>query len=84
MCKSNILQLPQKMPNNVQIGCGRTKILSAPTHGNKIIVNQSKPILVIVSINPSLVRVSGKIIFHTKLSGQSLLTLPLNRFSRWS
>ena len=54
------------------------KILDAPRRGQKIIVNQSKPILVIVSIKPSLTRVSGKIIFHAKLSGRFLLRQPLN------
>ena len=36
---------------DVQIG-GQDKILSAPQRGKKIIVNQSKPILVVVSIKP--------------------------------
>ena len=47
---------PQKMPHfqfsrraNWQ---WRDKILGAPQRGQKIIVNQSKPILVIVSIKP--------------------------------
>ena len=47
---------PQKMPN-FQFSRranwpGRDKILSASQRGKKIIVNQSKPILVIVSIKP--------------------------------
>ena len=47
---------PQKMPN-VQFSRRanwpwRDKILDAPRRGQKIIVNQSKPILVIVSIKP--------------------------------
>ena len=38
---------------DVQNGRGRRdKILGAPQRGQKIIVNQSKPILVIVSIKP--------------------------------
>ena len=54
---------PQKMPN-FQFSTRanwtwRDKILGAPQRGKKIIVNQSKPILV-----------SGKIIFHAKLSGR--------------
>ena len=54
----------------------RDKILGVPQRGQKIIVNQSKPILVIVSIKP-FTRVSGKIIFHAKLSGRFLLRKPL-------
>ena len=47
---------PQKMPN-FQFSRRakwpwRNKILGAPRRGQKIIVNQSKPILVIVSIKP--------------------------------
>ena len=47
---------PQKMPN-FQFSRRakwpwRDKILGAPQRGQKIIVNQSKPILVIVSIKP--------------------------------
>ena len=47
---------PQKKPN-FQFSRranwpGRDKILSVPQRGKKIIVNQSKPILVIVSIKP--------------------------------
>ena len=66
---------PQKMQNflfsrRAKWPPWRDKILGAPQRGQKIIVNQSKPILVIVSIKPSLARVSGKIIFHAKLSGR--------------
>ena len=48
---------PQKMPNfqfqDVQNWTWRDKILGAPQRGKKIIVNQSKPyILLIVSIKP--------------------------------
>ena len=48
--------VPQKMPN-FQFSRHanwpwRDKILSAPQHSKKIIVNQSKPILVIVLIKP--------------------------------
>ena len=49
--------------------------------GLEIIVNQSKPILVIVSISLSLARVLGKLIFAAKLSGQFLLRQPLKSFS---
>ena len=47
---------PQKMPN-FQFSTRanwtwRDKILGAPQRGKKMIVNQSKPILVIVSIKP--------------------------------
>ena len=53
MGKSNILQRGKKCLTfnfqDVQIG-GRDKILSAPQRGKKIIVNQTKPILVVVSI----------------------------------
>ena len=47
---------PQKMPN-VQFSrrakwSWRDKVLGAPHRGQKIIVNQSKPILIIVSIKP--------------------------------
>ena len=55
MGKSNILQRGKKCLTfnfqDVQIG-GRDKILSAPQRGRKIIVNQTKPILVVVSIKP--------------------------------
>ena len=47
---------PQKMPNfqfsRPAKWPWRDKILGAPQRGQKIIVNQSKPILVIVSIKP--------------------------------
>ena len=48
--------VPQKMPN-FQFSrrtnwLWRDKILSAPQRGQKVIVNQSEPILVIVSIKP--------------------------------
>ena len=71
---------PQKMPN-FQLSrrakwTWRDKILGAPQRGQKIIVNQSKPILVIVSIK-AFTRVSGKIIFLAKLSGRFLLRQPL-------
>ena len=61
------------------------KILSAPQRGLKIIVNQSKPTLVIVSISLSLARVSGKISFHAKLIGRFLLGQPLKvrRVNEW-
>ena len=45
---------PQKIPN-IQFSIranGRDKILGASQRSQKIIVNQSKPILVIVSIKP--------------------------------
>ena len=46
----------QKMPNFQFSRCAnwtwRDKILRAPQRGKKIIVNQSKPSLVIVSIKP--------------------------------
>ena len=50
------LTAPQKMPN-FQFSRRanwpwREKIFSTPPGGQKIIVNQSKPILVIVSIKP--------------------------------
>ena len=65
---------PQKMPNFLFSRRAkwpwRDKILGALQRGQKIIVNQSKPVLVIVSIKPSLARVSGEIIFHAKLSGR--------------
>ena len=55
MGKSNILQLRKKCLifnfQDVQIG-GRDKILSTPQRGKKIIVSQTKPILVVVSIKP--------------------------------
>ena len=55
MGKSNILQRRKKCLifnfQDVQIG-GRDKILSTPQRGKKIIVNQTKPILVVVSIKP--------------------------------
>ena len=47
---------PQKMPNfqsqDMLSGHGRTKYSPPPQRGQKIIVTQSKPILVIVSIKP--------------------------------
>ena len=61
---------------DVQNGRGGTKSSAPPQRGQKIIENQSKPILVIVSIKP-FTRVSGKIIFHAKLSGRFLLRKPL-------
>ena len=55
MGKSNILQLRKKCLifnfQDVQIG-GRDKILSTPQRGKKIIVSQTKPILVVASIKP--------------------------------
>ena len=55
MGKSNILQLRKKCLifnfQDVQIG-GRDKILSTPQRGKKIIVSQTKSILVVVSIKP--------------------------------
>ena len=61
MGESNILQRGKKCLTfnfqDVQIG-GRDKILSAPQRGKKIIVNQTKPILVVVSIKPSTCQMS--------------------------
>ena len=55
MGKSNILQRRKKCLifnfQDVQIG-GRDKILSTPQRGKKIIVSQTKPILVVASIKP--------------------------------
>ena len=48
-----------------------------PPARQKIIVNQSKPILVIVSIKPF----TCKILFHAKLSGRFLLRQPLKCFA---
>ena len=66
---------PQKMPNFQFSRRAKwpwqDKILGAPQRGKKIIITQSKPHLVIISISFSLVRVSGKTIFHAKLSGRS-------------
>ena len=62
--------------HDVQNGRGGTKYLAPYQRGQKIILNQSKPILVIVSMKP-FTRVSGKMIFHAKLSGQFLLRQPL-------
>ena len=82
MVQIKLFTAPQKMPN-FQFSRRakwpwRDKILGSPQRGQKIIVNQSKPILVIVSIKP-FTRVSGKIIFHAKLSGRFLLRQPLNK-----
>ena len=56
MVQIKLFTAPQKMPN-FQFSRRakwpwRDKILGAPQHGQKIIENQSKPILVIVSIKP--------------------------------
>ena len=56
MVQINHFTAPQKMPS-FQFSrranwTWRDKILGAPQRGKKIIVNQSKPILVIVSIKP--------------------------------
>ena len=56
MVQINHFTAPQKMPN-FQFSrranwTWRDKILGAPQRDKKIIVNQSKPILVIVSIKP--------------------------------
>ena len=56
MVQIKLFTAPQKMPN-FQFSRRakwpwRDKILGAPQRGQKIIVNQSKPILVIVSIQP--------------------------------
>ena len=81
MVQIKLFTAPQKMPNfqfsRLAKWPWRDKILGAPQRGQKIIVNQSKPILVIVSIKPFTARVSGKIIFHAKLSGRFLLRQPL-------
>ena len=50
------------------------------SEGLEIIVDQSKPILIIVSIRLSLARVFGELIFAAKLSGQFLLRQPLKSF----
>ena len=56
MVQINHFTAPQKMPNfqfsRSANWTWRDKILGAPQRGKKIIVNQSKPILVIVSIKP--------------------------------
>ena len=56
MVQINHFTAPQKMPNfkfsRRANWTWRDKILGAPQRGKKIIVNQSKPILVIVSIKP--------------------------------
>ena len=58
---------PQKMPNfqfSRRVNRPwRDKILSAPQRGKKIIVNQSKPILVIVSKKLSLAEFQAKLFF---------------------
>ena len=63
MGKSNILQLRKKCLifnfQDVQIG-GRDKILSTPQRGKKIIVSQTKPILVVASIKPFTCQMSFK------------------------
>ena len=56
MVQIKLFTAPQKMPN-FQFSRRakwpwRDKILGAPQRGQKIIVNQSKPILAIVSIKP--------------------------------
>ena len=56
MVQIKLFTAPQKIPN-FQFSRRakwpwRDKILGAPQRGQKIIVNQSKPILVIVSIKP--------------------------------
>ena len=56
MVQIKLFTAPQKMPN-FQFSrrakwSWRDKILGAPQRGQKIIVNQRKPILVIVSIKP--------------------------------
>lgn len=86
-CKSvrNLLEdgantAPQKM-SNFQFSKRANwpwcdKILGAPQRGQKITVNRSKHILVMVSIK--LARVLGKIVFHTTLRGRFLLRQLLN------
>ena len=55
----------------------RDKILGAPQRGRKIIVNQSKPILVIVSIKPFTRQSFRQNYFHAKLIERFLLRQPL-------
>ena len=68
MGKSNILQLRKKCLifnfQDVQIG-GRDKILSTPQRGKKIIVSQTKPILVVVSIKPFTCQMSFRQIYFS-------------------
>ena len=56
MVQIKLFTVPQKMPNFQFSSCAkwpwRDKILGALQRGQKIIVNQSKPILVIVLIKP--------------------------------
>ena len=66
---------PQKMPN-FQFSRRakwpwRDKILGAPQRGQKIVVSESKPVLVIVSIKP-LTRQSGRFLLRQPL--KSVLT----------
>ena len=65
------LTAPQKMPNfQFSIGANwpwREKILSAPQRGQKIIVNQSKPILVIFSIKPFICQSFGQNYFSSEI-----------------
>ena len=56
----------------------RDKILSAPLRGQKIIVNQRKAILLLVSIKPFTCQSFRQIIFHAKLSRRFLLRRPFN------
>ena len=68
------LTAPQKMPN-FQFSIGpiganwpwRDKILSDPQPGQKIIVNQSKPILVIFSIKPFICLSFGQNYFSREI-----------------
>ena len=57
---------------------GRDKKIGDTQRGQKIIVNQSKTILVIVSIKPFTCQSFRKNDFHAKFSGRFLLRQPLN------
>ena len=56
-----------------------TKYLVPPQRSQKIIVNQSKPILVIVSIKPFT---RQSFVLHAKLNGRFLLRQPLKNTLR--
>ena len=58
----------------------RDKILGAPQRGQKIIVNQSKPILVIVSIKPFTRQSFRQNYFSSEIEWRVLLRQPLKSF----
>ena len=82
MVQIKLFTAPQKMPNFQFSRRAKwpwwDKILGAPQRGQKIIVNQSQPILVIVLIKRFTRQSFRQNYFSRELSGRFLLRQPLN------